>query len=257
MNETLKKMENVMNAIRECKSILIAFSGGVDSSVLAYIAQQSGAEAIAVTADSELLGRYGLEHAVAMADEIGIAHKIFRFEILKRKEFTENPYDRCYYCKKYLISELEKIASRNGIKTIADGTNITDIAGDRPGYAAIRESCIFTPFVDFRLGKSEIREIATYFGLSVADAPSESCLATRIPYETEITTRRLARIEDAESILHGYGLYGIRVRDHGKLACVEVQSYDVDRFMSVCGDAAVAFRHIGFDRMTLSRVRRL
>ncbi|MEA1945625.1 MAG: ATP-dependent sacrificial sulfur transferase LarE [Euryarchaeota archaeon] len=257
MNETLQKIENVMNAIRECESILIAFSGGVDSSVLAYIAQQSGAEAIAVTADSELLGRYGLEHAVKMADEIGIEHKIFRFEILTRKEFTENPYNRCYYCKKYLISELAKIASRNRIGTIADGTNITDIAGDRPGYAAIKESGIFTPFVDFMLGKSDVREIAKYFGLSVADAPSESCLATRIPYETEITTQRLARIEEAESILHGYGLRGVRVRDHGRLTCVEVQSYDVDRFTAVRGDVTAAFRQIGLDRVTLSRVRTL
>ncbi len=180
MNETLQKTKRVIDAIAEHESVLLAFSGGVDSSVLASVAKESGADVLAVTANSELLGRRGLKGAIKMADEIGVKHEIFDFGILGKKEFVENQQNRCYHCKKHLIQELAKIASRNRIETIADGTNITDITGDRPGYAAITDAGVFTPFVDFGLGKPEIRKIARYFGLSVADAPSESCLATRI-----------------------------------------------------------------------------
>jgi len=255
MNETLEKMKAVIDAIAERGSILIAFSGGVDSSVLVYVAKESGANVLAVTADSELLGRRGLRDAIRMADEIGVTHEIFDFEILRNKEFVENSHNRCYHCKKHLIPELAKIASRNRIGTIADGTNITDIAGDRPGYAAIADAGVFTPFVDFDLGKPEIREIARHFRLSVADAPSESCLATRIPSGTEITAKRLSRIEEAESILHSHGFCGVRVRDHGCLACVEVQSGDAERFRAVQEDVAAAFARIGFDRVVLSGLR--
>ncbi|KAB3547507.1 MAG: ATP-dependent sacrificial sulfur transferase LarE [ANME-2 cluster archaeon] len=255
MNETLQKTKRVIDAIAERGSILIAFSGGVDSSVLACVAKESGADVLAVTADSELLGRRGLRDAIKMADEIGVKHEIFDFEILKKKEFVENPHNRCYHCKKHLILELAKIASRNRIETIADGTNITDIAGDRPGYAAITDAGVFTPFVDFGLGKPEIREIARHFGLSVADAPSESCLATRIPSGTEITVKRLSRIEDAESMLRSHGFCGVRVRDHGRLACVEVQSGDAEWFRVVQEGVAAAFARIGFDRVVLSGLR--
>jgi len=255
MNETLEKMKAVIDAIAERGSILIAFSGGVDSSVLACLARQSGASVLAVTADSELLGHRGMEDARHIADEIGVAHEIFKFEILKKSEFTENPYNRCYHCKKYLIAEMEKIATQNGIETIADGTNVTDTGEDRPGYAAIKEAGVFTPFVDFNLRKSEIREIAGYFCLSVASAPSESCLATRIPHGTSITIPRLYRIEDAESVLRSHGLCGVRVRDRGSLACVEVRSGDIKRFKSVQEDVAEAFGKIGFDRVLLSRIR--
>ncbi len=255
MNETLQKTKRVIDAIAEHGGILIAFSGGVDSSVLACLARQSGANVLAVTADSELLGRRGLMDAIKMADEIGVKHEIFDFGILRKKEFVENPHDRCYHCKKYLILELAKIASRNRIETIADGTNITDIAGDRPGYAAIMDAGVFTPFVDFGLGKPEIREIARNFGLSVADAPSESCLATRIPSGTEITVKRLSRIEEAESMLRSQGFCGVRVRDHGRIARVEVQSGDAERFRVVQEDVAAAFARIGFDRVALSGFR--
>ena len=256
MNETLTKMNAVIDAIAGRRSILIAFSGGVDSSVLACLARQSGASVLAVTADSELLGHRGMEDARNIADEIGVAHEIFKFEILKKSEFTENPYNRCYHCKKHLIAEMEKIAAQNGIETIADGTNMTDTREDRPGYAAIKEAGVFTPFVDFNLRKSEIREIAGYFCLSVASAPSESCLATRIPHGTSITIPRLSRIEDAESVLRSHGLCGVRVRDRGSLACVEVRSGDINRFKSIQEDVAEAFGGLGFDRVLLSRMRR-
>ena len=274
----LRKMLRVIDAIAECGSVLVAFSGGVDSSVLASLARESGARVLAVTANSELLGERGLVHATRMAGEIGIAHRIFRFDVLDQREFAENPHNRCYHCKKYLVSELAGIAASEGIRTIADGTNLTDltdptnredIASERPGYAAIKEAGVVTPFVDFGLTKSEIREIAIHLGLSIADAPSESCLATRIPTGTGITIRKLARIEKAESILHAHGLHGVRVRvrecgraknrdqECGHLACVEVQSRDVERFTRLHRGIAEAFETIGFDRVVLSRIRTL
>lgn len=260
VNEALqKKIVRVIDAIRDRKSLLIAFSGGVDSSVLARLAVESDASVLAVTADSELLGDYGLAHAREVADEIGVAHTAFDFMILKRQEFVENTHNRCYHCKKYMILELAKIAHRNGIETIADGTNITDIRGDRPGYAAIKKAGVFTPFVDFGLEKLEIREIARHFGLSVADAPSESCFATRISHDMEVTMERLAHIERAESVLHAHGMHGVRVkiRDRNDLACVEIQPRDLERFIAVRGEVAAEFRRIGFDRTVLSRDHRL
>ncbi len=261
-SETAEKVERVKDAFRERGSILIAFSGGVDSSVLAKLAklaESGGATVLAATASSELLGDSGLAHARNMADEIGIELQVFKFEILWNGKFTENTRDRCYHCKKHLIMELQKIAAENRIETIADGTNMSDLAEDRPGYAAIREADVFTPFVDFMLEKSEIREIARHFGLSVADAPSESCFATRIPHGTAITIPRLSRIEKAESVLHAYGLYGVRVRtrgvDHDQLARIEVQPGDVERFIAVQGDVTEAFGRIGFDRVVPYRVR--
>lgn len=271
----LRKMLRVIDAIAECGSVLVAFSGGVDSSVLATLARESGARVLAVTADSELLGERGLVHATRMAGEIGVAHRVFRFDVLDQREFAENPPNRCYHCKKHLFSELAGVAAREGIGTVVDGTNLTDLtnrtdtASERPGYAALKEAGVVTPFVDFGLTKSEIREIASYLGLSVADEPSESCLATRIPEGTEITIRKLARIEKAESILSAYGLHGVRVRVHGlgldrdrdqgcgRLACVEVQSRDVERFTRLYQDIAEAFGAIGFDRVVLSWIRTL
>ncbi len=260
VNEALhKKMVRVIDAIGDRKSLLIAFSGGVDSSVLARLAVESRASALAVTADSELLGDCGLAHARAVADEIRIEHAVFDFGILKRREFVENTHNRCYHCKKYMVLELVRIASGSGIETVADGTNTTDLTEDRPGYAAIKEAGVFTPFVDFGLEKLEIREIARYFGLSVADAPSESCFATRIPTGMEITTQRISRIVQAESVLHAHGMRGVRVkiRGHDNLACVEIQPRDLERFMAVRGEVAAEFRQIGFDRTVLSRNRRL
>jgi len=259
--ETAEKVERVKDALCERGSILIAFSGGVDSSVLAKLAklaEPGGATVLAATASSELLGDRGLAHARNMADEIGIELHVFEFGILGNGNFTENLRDRCYHCKKHLIRELHKIAAENGIETIADGTNTTDLAEDRPGYAAIRETDVFTPFVDFMLEKSEIRAIARHFGLSVADAPSESCFATRIPSGTKITIPRLSRIEKAESVLHAHGLYGVRVRtwrvNHDLIARIEVQPGDVKRFIAVQDAVAVAFGRIGFDRVVLYRV---
>ncbi|RZN35887.1 MAG: ATP-dependent sacrificial sulfur transferase LarE [Methanosarcinales archaeon] len=257
-SETARKVERVKDALCEQGSILIAFSGGVDSSVLAKLAklaEPNGVTVLAATASSELLGDHGLAHARKVADEIGIEHHVFKFEILRDSEFTENTRDRCYHCKKHLIRELQKIAAENRIETIADGTNITDLAGDRPGYAAIRQADVFTPFVDFTLEKSEIRRIARYFGLSVADTPSESCFATRIPSGTRITIPQLSRIEKAESVLHAHGLHGVRVRtceaDHDQLAHIEIQPGDIKRFIAVQENVTRAFGRIGFDRVML------
>ncbi len=252
-------MARVIDAIGDRNSLLIAFSGGVDSSVLARLAVESRASVLAVTADSELLGDCGLAHAREVADEIGIEHAVFDFRILKRREFVENTYNRCYHCKKYMVLELAEIASGKGIETVADGTNTTDLTEDRPGYAAIKEAGVFTPFVDFRLEKLEIREIARYFGMSVADAPSESCFATRIPHSMEITAQCLSRIAQAESVLHAHGMHGVRVkiRDRDDLACVEIQQCDLEQFMAVRGEVAAEFRQIGFDRTVLSQNHRL
>jgi len=261
-SETARKVERVKDALCERDSILIAFSGGVDSSVLAKLAklaEPDGATVLAATARSELLGDRGLAHARNMADEIGIKLHVFKFKILGNDKFTENPRDRCYHCKKHLISELQKIAAENRIKTIVDGTNITDLAEDRPGYDAIWEADVFTPFVDFMLEKSEIRKIARHLRLSVADAPSESCFATRIPPGTRITIPQLSRIEKAESVLHAHGLHGVRVRtsgiDHNRLAQIEVQPGDAKRFIAAQADVTEAFGRIGFDHVVLYRVR--
>ncbi|HKZ62715.1 MAG TPA: ATP-dependent sacrificial sulfur transferase LarE [Nitrososphaera sp.] len=205
-------------------SAVVALSGGVDSAVVALAAKKAlGKNAMAITADYKTLAEEELTAARQVAKEIGIDHKIIEYDELENPEFVKNDEMRCYHCRTELGQHLTEEAKRAGISLIVDGTNVDDLTDYRPGIRALRENGVRSPMVELGITKSEIREIANNFGLSVYDKPSNACLASRIPAGNEVTYVKLQRIENAEIIVKSiFGVRQLRVRDHGELARVEV-----------------------------------
>jgi uncharacterized protein len=246
------KMQSIAKALAEKGSVLVAFSGGVDSSVLAALAYRAlGNNSIAATADSQTLAPGELECAKMVAKEIGIRHVVISYDELNEPEFAKNPADRCYYCKKGLLRELKKLAALHGIDTIIEGTNISDLKAHRPGHRAVVEESVYNPFVDFKVTKEEIREMARKLGLSVADKPSMACLSSRFPYGQAITPEGLKRVGAAEDFLRKKGFEVARVRDHGGIARIEIMPEDMPRVLEMRKDVAVEFKRLGFSYVTL------
>ncbi len=245
-------MHSILAALAGKGSALVAFSGGVDSSVLAALAYRAlGDKAVAVTADSQTFAPGELECAKKVANEIGIKHFVVYYNELEEPEFAKNPVDRCYYCKKGLFRELKKIAAQHNIDTIIDGTNISDLKNHRPGYRAVMEEGIYNPFVEFRVTKEEIREMAHALNLSVADKPSMACLSSRFPYGQKITPGALKRVDEAEDYLLRSGFSIVRVRDHAGIARIEIMPDEMHRFLRMREAVASEFKRLGFSYVTL------
>ena len=226
----LKKLENFIKE-KGKKGVIVAFSGGVDSATLAFLSKQIVSRVIAVTVKSEIVPRYELKDAERIANEIDVEHYIIDVDILSNKDFAKNSKNRCYICKKVMIKAVKSFAKSFEIDTIFDGTNLSDLKLDRPGYRAIVEEGIYCPFVYAGITKDEVRALAKEFGLSFYCKPENSCLATRIPTGEEITVERLRRIERAEELIREYiGNRYVRVRDHNSIARIEVK--DVHLFLN-------------------------
>lgn len=247
-----QKMRSIAYALAGKKGIIVAFSGGVDSSVLAALAYRAlGDNAIAVTADSMTLAPGELECAKKVAEEIGIKHIVIFYDELDEPGFAGNPVDRCYYCKKGLIRELKKLSVQYGADAIIEGTNISDLRNRRPGHRAVIEEGIYNPFVEFNVTKEEIREMAHELGLSVADKPSMACLSSRFPYGQAITPEALKRVGKAEDYLRKSGFSAVRVRDHAGIARIEIMPDEMMRFLEMRVAVASKFKMLGFSYITL------
>ncbi|MFB6280879.1 MAG: ATP-dependent sacrificial sulfur transferase LarE [Haloferacaceae archaeon] len=234
---------------------VVAFSGGVDSSVVAALAHEAlGDDAVACTAKSETLPAAELDDARRVADEIGIEHVVVAFSELSDPEFVANDEDRCYHCRSMRLSRMYDVARERGIGTVCDGTNASDPGGGhRPGLRAVEELEVCSPLLAHDIAKPEVREAAERYGLSVADKPSMACLSSRIPTGIEVTEERLTRIERAERLLRTWGFDQFRVRDHDGLARIEVGADELDRALDP-EFAAAAREHLtdaGFDHVTL------
>jgi len=236
-------------------SILVAFSGGVDSSVVAALAHETlGEQAVACTARSETLPAAELDDAVAVAEEIGIRHEVVTFSELDNPEFVDNSGDRCYHCRTMRLGKMYETARRLGIETVCDGTNASDPGeGHRPGLRAVDELSVLSPLLEHGITKSEVREIAAEYGLSVADKPSMACLSSRIPTGLDVTEEKLTRVEKAETLLRTWGFEQFRVRDHDGLARIEVAPEELDaafdpEFVRAARDH---LSDLGFDHVTL------
>ncbi|VVB85140.1 putative NH(3)-dependent NAD(+) synthetase [uncultured archaeon] len=249
------KMHSILEALKEKGSALVAFSGGVDSSVLAALAFRAlGERAIAVTADAPTLAPGELEGAKKVAKEIGIRHIVIFYDELEEPEFAKNPPDRCYYCKKGLLRELKKIARQQCINTIIEGTNFSDLKARRPGHRAVTEEGIYNPYIEFRVTKDEIRGMAQKLGLSIADKPSMACLSSRFPYGQAITREALKRVGEAEACLRKMGFEVVRVRDHAGIARIEIMPDEMPRLLEMRDAVAVQFKKLGFIYITLDLV---
>ena len=227
------KRRKALDYLKKLGSVLVALSGGVDSSVVAALAFEALHEkAIAVTFDSPLMIPEEIHDARAVANAIGIKHQVQTLDELKVASMVSNPTDRCYHCKLHRFRKAQVLAVKLGISTVVDGTSASDVDEHRPGLRAIKELGIISPLRDAGISKSEARKIAHELKLPVADKPSNSCLATRIPYGEELTNERLSRIAAAEKAVKEItGVSILRVRDHGRLARIEVAQEKVTELL--------------------------
>lgn len=220
----MEKFEALLEELRQRETVLVALSGGVDSSVVAAAAKMAlGDRALAVTAESPTLPPGELEEAKRVAAAIGIRHMVIQINELSDPNFVRNPANRCYFCKKGLGSELKEVAAREGFSTIADGTNADDLKGHRPGAKALDEEGVFSPLARLSFTKDEVRQLAKSMGLRTYDKPSTACLSSRIAHGQAITVERLSRVGEAETFIKKLcGARQLRVRDHGETARIEV-----------------------------------
>ncbi|KAB7515131.1 ATP-dependent sacrificial sulfur transferase LarE [Halosegnis rubeus] len=252
---TAAKLDAASADLATRDSVLVAFSGGVDSAVVAAIAHDAlGEDAVACTAKSETLPEAELDDAFAVAEEIGIRHETTSFSELDDPAFVENDGDRCYHCRTMRLGELFDTARRLGIETVCDGTNADDPGeGHRPGLRAVEELDAYSPLLEHDITKAEVRAIADHFDLSVADKPSMACLSSRIPTGLAVTEERLSRVEQAEELLRTWGFEQFRVRDHDGLARIEVDEEELPRALDP-DFVRAAREHLlecGFDHVTL------
>lgn len=249
-----EKLELLKKGISEKGSAVIAFSGGVDSSVLASIAFDVLKEkAVAVTIKNQSLPQRELECAKKVASEIGLEQKIVYLNELEVPLISANSPERCYYCKKEIIGVLSSVKDELGFNVIIEGSNASDSSSYRPGKRAIEEAgeIVYSPFLEFDVTKDEIRAIAKELGLSVAAKSPAPCLASRFPYGDILTEENLRRVEKAENFLFNRGFEGFRVRDHKGIARIELQKEDMAMLLEIRVDVVSYFKELGFTYVTL------
>lgn len=223
--ELKKKIDKAIGPIKS-KSVIVAFSGGVDSSVVARIVKNECKEVKLVTITSKWISNHELDDATDVARTLEMSHQIFPVEVDEDHLFWENPPDRCFHCKLMIFSQLQKLAEKDGYDLVVDGTNASDTSGHRPGLKALEKLEVYSPLLSGGLTKGEVRRIAEYYGLPVAQKPAMACLASRIPYGEQISTDKLERVEKGEEFLRTMSLgTHLRVRAHGKLARIELASF--------------------------------
>jgi pyridinium-3,5-biscarboxylic acid mononucleotide sulfurtransferase len=246
------KRERLLATITEKGSMLISFSGGVDSGLLAVLAKEALKDKCrCVLLDSPVVPREAIAEAQEIAKEFGLLLDIIPLHIMSNVKFRENPAERCYWCKKSSAAVLKWRADELGCACIADGVNISDMGEHRPGLAASSEAGIVHPFIEAGLTKEDIRAIAHDMNLKFWDKPSAACLSSRIPYGDEITHEKLNLVEGAEAFLHQKGFSQVRVRIHGRVARIELPKEDHTRVLAVQDAVVTAFKSMGFSYITL------
>ena len=249
-----EKMTWLRDHLQHMDSLIVAYSGGVDSAFLAAAANEVlGSRSLAVTADSPSLAPAELQDAVALADQLGLNHRVIETHEVEREDYQANSPNRCFFCKDELYTHLTGFASAEGYSVVANGTNVDDLGDFRPGQDAAKEYAVVSPLVDAGLTKAEIRELSHDMGLPTWDKPAQACLSSRIPYGSRVTVEALTRIGKAEEHLRSLGFRQLRVRHHDTIARIEVGPEDFAALLAedVRQNVARYFRSIGYAYVTM------
>ena len=249
-----QKLEQLKNWLETMDKVLIAYSGGVDSTLVAKVAYDVlGEQALAITAVSPSLLGEELEEAMAQADFIGITHEIIETQEMDNPNYTSNPVNRCYFCKSELHNHLKPLATERGYPYVIDGVNADDLKDYRPGIAAAKERGARSPLAELGISKAEVRELSRHLGLPWWDKPAQPCLSSRFPYGEEITIAKLQRVGRAEIYLRQLGYRNLRVRCDGETARIELPPEQIKGFMEKInlGDLVSRFQELGFIYVTL------
>ena len=227
-----KKLQQLQNLLKEMKSVLIALSGGVDSTFLLKVAKDTlGDNVLAVIAQSPTYPGEEVEHARQLCQKFDVKYQVIQTEEFSDQNFVNNPKERCYFCKKELFSKLLEIAKENNIQYVLDGSNYDDKSDYRPGTVAKNELGVRSPLMELGFPKKDIRKYSKELGLPTWDKPSYACLASRIPYGTKISENILKRVGEGEEFLRSLGFKQLRVRHHDNIARIEVEEKDIPRVL--------------------------
>jgi uncharacterized protein len=247
-------LKEVMEEYTE-NNVMIAFSGGVDSSLVLKMACESashkGNKVYAATLNTMLHPAYEIENAKKVANEVGAIHLILEVNELDNAGILNNPIDRCYLCKKYLFEEIIKKANELNVNTIMEGTNEDDLHVYRPGIRAIHELGIKSPLAKAGITKVEVRQLALDYGMSVSNRPSAPCLATRFPYGTSLCYEKLRIVEKAENYIKSLGINNVRVRVHDDIARIEVDEKEIFKIIEKSKETTIFLKNLGYSYVTI------
>lgn len=252
MSKNFQKLSGMLKKTAQDNKLCIAFSDGVDSTVLLKVATDAGLDVLALLVNTQLTSsKTNIEKAMQTATSMNAKFKVVDVDMLSDKRISSNDKLRCYYCKSKMFSEIKRVAGKNGYKVICDGTNADDLKEYRPGLKAKKENDILSPIADCGLSKQDVRDIASELSLKVAVKPSSPCILTRFPYGTSLSQEMLDKAQSGEDILKNMGLKDCRLRVHNDIARIEIPKHDFIDFIEQSEKIVGELKAIGFLYITL------